>query len=356
MDKRLQELENWVRAQMFSDNVQATSVSPLAMVSGDASFRRYFRTQVEFSEANPQHLIAVDAPPEKEDNPSFVRIAEGFKAQGVNVPDIFAADFQQGFMLQSDFGDTLLLAVLTPDNVNQFYDRALSDLVILQQATFVDPLPPYDDGLLMREMQLFPDWLLGKYLNINMSEDIRTMLADAFQYLRDQALAQPQVSVHRDYHARNIMVLDGGSGNNLGYIDFQDAVRGPITYDLVSLVRDCYARWPRDQVSQWIVSFQEKLTTCGLISPVSEAQFRHWVDTMGAQRHIKAAGIFARLYLRDGKAGYLKDIPRTVNYIREEVAEIAALQGLADFIDASVVPALCEKDPRAADYFTPLVR
>ena len=349
MDERLQELENWVRAQMLSDNVQATSVSPLTMVSGDASFRRYFRTQVEFADAEPVSLIAVDAPADKEDNPSFVRIAEAFKAHGVNVPDIFAADFREGFLLLSDFGDTLLLAVLNPDNVQQYYDRALSDLAILQQTSFAESLPPYDEALLMREMHLFPDWLITRYLEIELSDLEQQMLEAAFHYLRDQALSQPQVIVHRDYHARNIMVLEG---DNLGYIDFQDAVFGPITYDLVSLVRDCYVRWSPEFVNQWVLAFQEKLSSCGFMAPVSEARFMHWVNTMGAQRHLKAAGIFARLFLRDGKPGYLKDIPRTLNYIREEIIGIAALDDFAHFIDSRVVPALCAKDSEAKDFFT----
>ena len=348
MDKRYQALSSWVNQQMMGDQVRAESVSELAPVSGDASFRRYFRCQVTFSDADPLGLIAVDAPPDKEDNPSFVYLAESFKLNGVNVPDVFAADFEQGFMLLSDFGDTLLLSVLGDGNVDQYYDRALSDLLILQETPFETPLPPYDSDLLMREMQLFPDWLLQQHLGLILSEQEQQIIARAFQYLRDQALAQPQVAVHRDYHARNIMLTAQGE---LGYIDFQDAVHGPITYDLVSLIRDCYVRWPDNQVALWASSFRDKLQLMGKISAVSAEQFLHWVNTMGAQRHLKAAGIFARLYYRDGKDGYLKDIPRTVSYVRDEVAGVPALADFAELLQARWIPALCATDPGAATFF-----
>lgn len=348
MDTRLQALNQWVRQQMLSDQVKAASVSELETVSGDASFRRYFRSQVTFSDADPISVIAVDAPPDKEDSRAFVSLAESFKAQGVNVPDVYAADFEQGFMLLSDFGDTLLLSVLDGSNVAQYYDRALSDLVILQQCQFDTPLPPYDDALLMREMNLFPDWLLKQHLKLHLTPGEEQLIADAFHYLRDQALSQPQVTVHRDYHARNLMLTGDGS---LGCIDFQDAVHGPITYDALSLLRDCYVRWPADQVRRWALGYKEKLQLMGKLSSIDDAQFMHWFNTMGAQRHLKAAGIFARLYHRDGKAGYLADIPRTVNYIREEVQGINALIEFRDFLQTRVVPELCQLDANAGEFF-----
>ena len=348
MDTRLQALSEWVKQQMLSEQVQASSVSELTTVSGDASFRRYFRCRVEFPDADPTTLIAVDAPPDKEDNPAFVYLAENFKLNGVNVPDVYAADFEQGFMLLSDFGDTLLLGELTADNVDRYYDRALSDLLILQQTPFDPPLPPYDSELLMREMQLFPDWLLQKHLGLALSQQELELIQHAFEYLRDQALAQPQVAVHRDYHARNIMLT---AEDNLGYIDFQDAVHGPVTYDLVSLIRDCYARWPDAKVNAWALNFRDKLQLMGRVTGVSEAQFLHWMNTMGAQRHLKAAGIFARLYHRDGKDGYLKDIPRTVCYVRDEVRAIPALKEFSQLLEQRWIPALCEQDSEAAPFF-----
>ena len=347
MDNRYQALSAWVSQQMMGEQVQAESVSELTPVSGDASFRRYFRCRVTFSDADPVSLIAVDAPPDKEDNRSFVYLAESFKLNGVNVPDVFAADFEQGFMLLSDFGDTLLLSVLTEDNVDEYYDRALSDLLILQQTPFEQPLPPYDAELLMREMQLFPDWLLQQHLGLALSGQEQQVIQQAFQYLCDQALAQPQVAVHRDYHARNIMLAPGGA---LGCIDFQDAVHGPVTYDLISLIRDCYVRWPDDKVMAWALSFRDKLQLMGKITAVSADQFMHWVNTMGAQRHLKAAGIFARLYHRDGKDGYLRDIPRTLSYVRDEVAAIPALAEFSELLQTRWIPAVCVADPNAAAF------
>ena len=348
MDTRLQGLDQWVRQQMFSEQVQASAVSELQMVSGDASFRRYFRCRAEFADADAMDLIAVDAPPDKEDNPRFVIVAEHLKSQGVNVPDLYAADFEQGYMLLSDFGDTLLLSVLDDANVDQHYGRALSDLVILQQTLFEPELPLYDDALLMTEMQLLPDWLLQKHLGLSLSEEETATIQRAFSYLKDQALSQPQVTVHRDYHARNLMVLPD---DQLGVIDFQDAVHGPITYDLVSLIRDCYVRWPAASVTQWALAFKEKLEICGYLNTTSDEQFLHWLNTMGAQRHIKAAGIFARLYHRDGKGGYLGDIPRTVNYICEEVSGIPALKDFHHLLQEKVIPALCAKDKNASPFF-----
>lgn len=348
MDTRLQALQAWVREQLLSDQVQASAVSDLTVVSGDASFRRYFRSYVEFPDAESMTVIAVDAPPDKEDNPSFVSIAENFKAHGVNVPDIFAADFTQGFLLLSDFGDTLLLPLLNQRNVDQYYDRALSDLAILQQCVFTPQLPLYDEELLMREMRLFPDWLLTQHLQLTLSAAEEEVLTHCFHYLRDQALSQPQVTVHRDYHARNIMVIDG---LELGYIDFQDAVFGPVTYDLVSLIRDCYVQWPQDKVRHWALSFKGKLQLLGKLADVSDEQFLHWLNTMGAQRHLKAAGIFARLYHRDGKSGYLADIPRTVSYLREEISAVPALQAFNALLEDKFIPAICSKDSQAKAFF-----
>ncbi|MDX1692613.1 MAG: phosphotransferase [Ketobacteraceae bacterium] len=348
MDTRLHALSVWVQQQMLSDQVQATAVSELTPVSGDASFRRYFRCRVDFPDTESTDLIAVDAPPDKEDNQRFVFLAESFRLNGVNVPSVYAADFEQGFMLLSDFGDTLLLSVLNADNVNHYYDRALSDLLVLQDTPFDPPLAPYGEALLMQEMQLFPDWFLVKHLALPPDDAEQTVIEKAFHYLRDQALSQPQVTVHRDFHARNIMVPDD---DVLGYIDFQDAVHGPVTYDLVSLVRDCYVRWPAGQVKAWALNFKEKLQLMGRLAGVTDAQFIHWMDTMGAQRHIKVAGIFSRLYYRDGKSGYLKDIPLTVKYLLEEIQDIPALGEFCELLETRWIPALCSKQPEAAAMF-----
>lgn len=330
MDQRYQELCHWVAQAL---DLPAVELSP---VSGDASFRRYFRyTQ------DAKSFIAMDAPPEKEDSSSFVAIARSWREQGVEVPELLKVDLDKGFLLLSDFGDNLLLNQLNaaqPDIAQgeRYYASAMQTLLAIQNLKpAIDyPLPAYDSALLQREMALFPDWLLDKKLNLDLSPKERALLITVFSALENSALAQPQVSVHRDYHARNLMVLDSG----LGVIDFQDAVYGPLTYDLVSLLRDCYIVWPDEQVDKWCRDFYA--LNAVRLQDIDYAQFKQDFDWMGMQRHLKAAGIFARLSLRDGKHGYLNDIPRTVEYIYRVSVTYPQFSEFSEFLRARVLPAL----------------
>tara|TARA_R110001592_G_scaffold67059_1_gene205873 strand:+ start:48873 stop:49928 length:1056 start_codon:yes stop_codon:yes gene_type:complete len=310
MDTRYQVLCQWLADVLQLDQVE------LSVVSGDASFRRYFRFTL-----NDDSWIVMDAPPEKEDSSGFVAIAENWLAQGIQVPQIKALSLEKGFMLLSDFGEKVLLSELNPKHPNEiqskhYYTKAMQALVQIQ---LIDPsqlnLPPYDAALLNKEMALFKDWLIEAKLGLALSEQEASELTACLAFLEKRALDQVQVTVHRDYHARNLMICDDDS---LGIIDFQDAVQGPITYDLVSLLRDCYIVWPVERVNQWCHEFYGLLQKHHPEAFNKIADFKHFkedFDLMGLQRHLKVAGIFARLSLRDGKHGYLADIPRTLEYI-----------------------------------------
>ena len=290
--------------------------------SSDASFRRYFRvTRARDS------WIVMDAPPEKEDLGLFVKIARRFATVGLHVPDILACDLDRGFCLLSDLGHRPYLNELNADTVERLYGDALGALVVLQGGTFSDPefLPPYSGELLQREMELFPTWYLERYLGITISAAQAGVLSAAFQSLTASALSQPQVWVHRDYHSRNLMIA---ARHNPGILDFQDAVLGPVTYDLVSLLKDCYISWPRARVLEWVKGYWQLARESGIHRCDDEDLFVEWFDRMGIQRHLKVAGIFARLHLRDGKSGYLADLPLTMRYLREATAEYEDLSAL----------------------------
>jgi hypothetical protein len=272
----------------------------------------------------------MDAPPDKEDCRPFVDVAARLETAGLHVPHIHAADLAQGFLLLEDLGSVSYLQALDETTADRLYGDAIDALVRLQQAG-VEGLPPYDEALLRRELQLFPEWLLERHLGLALSEDERRVLDRTFDLLVENALEQPVVCVHRDYHSRNLMVV---SERNPGIIDFQDAVAGPITYDLVSLLRDCYIRWPADRVARWLRDFQERVGGLDL------EQLRRWFDRMGVQRQLKAAGIFARLNHRDGKPGYLADIPRTLGYIVEVAERDRAVRPLAGLLEARVLSRL----------------
>jgi aminoglycoside/choline kinase family phosphotransferase len=256
---------------------------------------------------------------------------------GLHVPEVIALDLEQGFLLLEDLGSTDYLSVQTSDTVESLYADATAALLRLQTAAPMTGLPPYDRALLLREMQLFPDWLLVRHLALEIDADERVMLDEVFENLIENALAQPVVCVHRDYHSRNLMRVQSG---NPGVIDFQDAVAGPVTYDLVSLLRDCYVRWPGERVDAWVAEYYWAAHAAGLLEGVDEAGFLEWFDLMGVQRHLKAAGIFARLNHRDGKPGYLADIPRTLGYIVEVGKRRAEIAPLAEFIESKVLPNL----------------
>jgi aminoglycoside/choline kinase family phosphotransferase len=279
----------------------------------------------------------MDAPPDKEDCHPFVDIAHKFRKQGVNVPRIHAEDLVQGFLLLDDFGGTHYLDVLDRNNVELLYGDALRSLCRIQKQPKWEGLPPYDRVLLLQEMELFREWLCQRQLGLTLSDSEQHMLDEVFGLLADNAQQQPQVCVHRDYHSRNLMVT---AENNPGILDFQDAVFGPVTYDLVSLLRDCYISWPIERIEAWREDYFELALKNGLLSKEHRESFPRWFDLMGVQRQLKASGIFARLNKRDNKPGYLKDIPRTLGYILDVAPRCPMLEGLAKLVQARVLPGI----------------
>lgn len=335
MDQRLQQLSEWLEQQFKGETFIVTPVS------GDASFRRYFRVeQPSSAETTPTKWIAMDAPPEKENSLPFVAIAQHWEPKGIKVPHIEAFDLNLGFMLLSDFGDTLLLSATStdPSRTKPLYQSALSTLIDIQSCSSPKDytLPPYDRTLLAREMELFREWLVSKKLGITLTPEDHKQLDHAFDFLISEALTQPSVCVHRDYHSRNLMELKDQS---IGVLDFQDAVMGPITYDAVSLLRDCYIILPPMFVEQRLQEFHQATLKAGL-HQADFQQFQRWFDLMGVQRHLKAAGIFARLSLRDGKHDYLNDIPRTVSYIANVAENYEELTDFHCWLNTVVVPAI----------------
>jgi aminoglycoside/choline kinase family phosphotransferase len=297
--------------------------------SSDASFRRYFRIKVSDGQ-----FIVMDAPPEKENIEPFIRVAKLLKRSNVNVPNILQQNLTDGFLLLEDFGSQCFLDQINAGNASTLYQSALDALFKLQSYTTVQDcsLPSYNEPLLQRELGIFEDWFLNELLDIQIPASLWKSVCTI---LVNSALEQPIICVHRDYHSRNLMVLHDDS---LGVIDFQDAVIGPITYDLVSLLRDCYIAWPNQQVEQWMNDYYERLLHAELIACTS-ACFKRWFDLMGVQRHLKAIGIFSRLHLRDGKSSYLNDIPRTLNYVMTICANYPEFEGFSEFLQKQVLPA-----------------
>jgi hypothetical protein len=298
---RKKELELWLAS------VLGKKPFTLSVASADASFRRYFR--VHLADSN---LIAMDAPPQQERCETFVTVAKLFLDSGLHVPKIVAQNLEQGFLLLSDLGDDTYLSKLTSDSAQALYSDASNALIKLQLASKPNVLPNYDVALLAREMQLFPDWYVAKHLNMQLDEAQQAVLQKTFTVLTDNILSQTQVYVHRDYHSRNLMVCK----DNPGILDFQDAVYGAITYDLVSLLKDAYIGWEEAQMMDWVVRYWDAARKAGLAVPTDFSEFYRDFEWMGAQRHIKVLGIFARLSHRDGKDGYLKDMPLVMDYLR----------------------------------------
>jgi aminoglycoside/choline kinase family phosphotransferase len=316
---RLEQLQHWLNEVLSSQQYELTTAS------ADASFRRYFRATL----SNDESYIVMDAPPDKEDSHPFVRVATLFEQAGIPVPKIFAQDLAQGFLLLSDFGNTTLLMQLqaaeqTPQVIDA-YLKAIQILVEMQLASREDELPAYDEALLMREMRLFDEWYVGKHLQLTLSEDQQKVLDGTYQTLLKNILAQPKGYVHRDYHSRNLMVKSDG---NLGVLDFQDAVYGALTYDLVSLLKDAYISWDEELILDLTVRYWQLAKQRGLPVPHDFADFYRDFEWMGAQRHIKVLGIFARLYHRDGKAAYLNDMPLVMNYLQSVCARYIELAPL----------------------------
>jgi hypothetical protein len=323
---RGERFQQWLYVQLDGD------APPLTAASADASFRRYWRLQ-----RNGGSVIAVDAPPETEDNAAFVRLARAFSAVGLNVPDIIAADLDQGFLLVTDLGERPYLYHLTELNADQLYGDAIGSLIALQAAGPRTGLPDYDAPFLRRELGIFDEWLLDGLLALPRAEQDRPMLELTYDLLVESALAQPRVCVHRDFHSRNLMLTDKA---NPGILDFQDAVLGPVSYDLVSLLRDCYVDWPETRVQNWMAAYLNQALQCGILREEHVPAFAGWFDLMGVQRHLKAAGIFARLALRDGRRDYLRYLPRTLGYVRDVGRRRPALAPLAEFVDLRVLPGI----------------
>lgn len=299
-DRRQALIPAWLRERAGLTGVR------LQPVSGDASFRRYYR--VTTPEAS---YILMDAPPEKEDCRPFVRITAVLSDAGLNVPRLFEVDLEQGLLLLGDLGDELFLGHLRTGQADTLYRQALAALCRIQ--LIEDPgLPTYSRALLMREMALFREWFLGVHLGLELSPEQGAVLEGSCTALAQVAAEQPQVFVHRDYHSRNLMLSEDGSP---GILDYQDAVRGPIAYDLVSLLRDSYIDWPREQVLHWVGAYLERARALGLPVPPDSGTLLRWFDLTGVQRQLKVCGIFARLHHRDAKPGYLDDIPRTFAYL-----------------------------------------
>jgi N-acetylmuramate 1-kinase len=335
-DTRLALIQHWLRHDL---RMRVARIEP---ASSDASFRRYFRVY-----SNEQTYVVMDAPPGKEDVRPYVRVSGMLEAIGAHVPHIHEQDEARGMLLLEDLGTTLYLQqLLAGDDSEHLYGDALDALAVIQVQgrAHCAQLAPYGRSELARELALMPEWFLAGHLGLTLSEVEQRMVEETFEFLIRQALAQPRVFVHRDYHARNLMVV---ASRNPGIIDFQDALAGPVGYDLVSLLKDCYIAWPRGRVIEWVQGFRARLLSSGGEAGRSEEEFVRWFDLVGAQRHIKVLGIFCRLWYRDGKSGYLGDLPRTLDYVRDVCGRYTELAPMARFIEARVVPELPRANERA---------
>jgi N-acetylmuramate 1-kinase len=310
------------------ENDLLMTVTRCEPASSDASFRRYFRVSLPDSQ-----VIVMDAPPEKENILQFIKVAKLMANSGVKVPVIYHPNIAQGFLVLEDFGSVAFQDKLGENNADSLYAKALDNLFQLQVNTDINQcdLPSYNVALLERELGIFAEWLIQNRLDLDLPE---ALWQNTRSILVESALMQPVTCVHRDFHSRNIMVLPDGSP---GIIDFQDAVIGPVTYDLVSLLRDCYIAWPQDRIVAWAGQYYLKLINAGLIS-CSPSEFTRWFDLMGMQRHLKAIGIFSRLDLRDNKPGYLKDIPRTLHYVLEQCRNYPEFNEFGNFLADNVLP------------------
>tara|TARA_R110000824_G_scaffold336_11_gene2435 strand:+ start:95985 stop:97133 length:1149 start_codon:yes stop_codon:yes gene_type:complete len=345
---RAQALQIWFRS-LFPKLSPASRADDFtfSLVQGDASFRRYFRAQNK-----NESYILVDAPPEKEDSHPFVSIATAFSKAGVKVPRVYEVDYKQGFMCLTDFGDTLLWEKLKQSKLSDpegsdatfYYQLCFAELLKIQRVA-TENLPVFSAELLRKEMHLFQQWFCEGILDLNLSSEEQAMFERSFDALIEIAQSQFQLCVHRDFHSRNLLVVHDFSGNTasnseaaplIGVIDFQDAVKGPYTYDLVSLLKDCYIAWPRNQVNAWALQYRE-LMQQKITIDVDPGDFLREFDLMGAQRHLKAVGIFSRLFLRDHKITYLADIPRTLAYLYGVATEYNELKDFSVWLDKNVM-------------------
>jgi aminoglycoside/choline kinase family phosphotransferase len=335
-DSRLALLTRWLREDL---GFYPAHIEP---ASADASFRRYFRV----SRAGESFVI-MDAPPAKEDLGPYLKVTNLLAAMDLNVPWVLARDVAEGLLLLTDLGTRLYLPELTTAAIaDRLYRDAFAALLRMQSAgrDCAGVLPAYDAVLLKREMQLLIDWFLARHLQQPVNTEERELLAELFDGLAHAALAQPATFVHRDFHSRNLLLTPDA---NPGIIDFQDAVWGPVTYDLVSLLKDCYIAWPAGQVRAWALEYRDRLLSAGFVLGGDDREFLRAFDLMGLQRHIKVLGIFCRLYYRDGKSQYLHDLPRVLDYVRATAAAYPETARFARFLDARVVPAFSAAQARA---------
>ncbi|MCX4188267.1 aminoglycoside phosphotransferase family protein [Methylophaga sp. OBS4] len=314
-DNRLSQIKSWL------DTVLPDKHFSLTVASSDASFRRYFRVHQA-----QQSWIVMDAPPAQEDIGPFITIAEFLKRCDINVPEIFARNSDAGFLLLTDLGDASYLSVLDEISADSLYQSAIDEIVRMQLGSLKEiSLPLYDESLLQREMDLFPEWFLSRHLSLTAP----SCLDEVYALLIDNAHSQPQCFVHRDFHSRNLMHQPDKPA---GVIDFQDAVIGPVTYDLVSLLRDCYIEWPQQKLEQWLDYYLNQARNKGLLSNIEREQFQRWFDLMGLQRHLKVLGIFCRLNYRDGKEAYMDDLALTLHYVLQVTAQYEELAELHQFL------------------------
>jgi N-acetylmuramate 1-kinase len=315
---RRSELQRWIETRL---NVTHFALTP---ASTDASFRRYFRVSVA-----GESMIAMDAPPAHEDCRPFVHIAGLMAAAGLNVPRVMAEDFERGFLLLTDLGTSGYLQALNADTADELFRDAIDALLRWQLASKPGVLPPYDEALLKRELRLFPEWYVGRHRGITLDAAQNQALDSVFALILENNLAQPAVFVHRDFMPRNLMVCE----SNPGVLDFQDAVYGPITYDLASLFKDAFISWDEERVLDWTARYWEKAKHAGLPVAADFGEFYRDFEWMGLQRHLKVLGIFARLNYRDGKSAYLEDTPRFIGYVRAVAARYSALKPLLKLLD-----------------------
>jgi aminoglycoside/choline kinase family phosphotransferase len=312
----------------------------LRVIAGDASNRRYFRLCLDGST-----FVVADAPPATEKNAEFVALQQLLGGAGVRVPKIVAADIARGYLLLEDLGDQVLLPLLSSDTVDHYYQQACATLMAMACAdTAKAGLGSYDNALLSEELSRFDQWFVGELLDYTLADSERSLLSRMGARLVANAVEQPQVLVHRDFHSRNLMLLAGEelAEDELAVIDFQDAVVGPVTYDLVSLLKDCYIVWPEARVEQWALGYRDTIVAARIIENVDDAVFMRWFDWMGLERHMKVLGTFARLYLRDGKAAYLDDLPLVISYTRATLSRYAVTDPVfaefRDWFEAVLMP------------------
>jgi aminoglycoside/choline kinase family phosphotransferase len=331
MDHRKASLENWLQqCCQFSDY-------KLIAMPGDASFRRYFRIF-----QGGQSYVAMDAPLERENNcQPFVAIANALRTLGLQTPEVISHDFAQGFLLLSDLGDRLFLTELNATNASILYEKAINALTLLQSCRVMKDwtLPFFTADFMYKELQLFKEWFLLQHLGLSLTTKTETMLSDFFYFLAQVAASQPHVFMHRDYHSTNLMIM---SDERIGILDFQDAFIGPVTYDLVSLLRDCYIAWPENFVTQFVLYYKQKMHD---IIHVSDNEFLRWFDLMGMQRHLKALLTFSRKYHRDENASYLQHIPRTLQYVTLVAPRYSEAHAFNDFLNEWVIPTSLKVTP-----------